>query len=207
MEIIQNWKQTTANLYKAVQIFTWSGIAYSVFNFFADMGDVADTFSSIMSGQSSSFGFWDALVIIAAIAIIYGYWLFIKSLDIFKGQVNAADSSKVQSIRTSTLLMIIGTVLCVIPFLGLIGGIINLIAWIMLLMAYMNLKQSATFPQKAREGASKLFVAMLLNLIGWVIGLIPIIGGIVKLVLAVIAFFMVLKGWRMISESDEPALN
>lgn len=202
-----SWKQTTANLYKAVMIYTFAAIAAAIFGFIGSLGSAASAFADLAEGNlpGGGFGFWDVLEIVATVALIYGYWLFIKSLDIFKGLVNPADAPRIGSIRTATILSIVGAIVACIPLLGLVGGIVNLIAWILLLIAYSNLKNSTTLPEGARRGMSKLFTAMILGIIGWVIGLIPLVGGAIETILEIVAFFIVLSGWKSVSESEEPA--
>lgn len=208
-EILNTWKQTTADLYKAVRIYTWAAVAAAIFSYIGSIGDTASTFAALAQGNLSGggFGFWDVLDILATVAIVYGYWLFIKSLDIFKDLVNTMDAPRIGSIRTATILSIVGVIVACIPLLGFVGSILNLIAWILLLLAYSNLKNSVTFPEGGRRGASKLYTAMILGIIGWVIGLIPLIGGIFETILEIIAFFMVLSGWKSISESEEPVVK
>ncbi len=62
-----------------------------------------------------------------------------------------------------------------------------------------------TLPEGARRGMSKLFTAMILGIIGWVVGLIPLVGGVIETILEIVAFFIVLSGWKSVSESEEPA--
>lgn len=201
-----SWKQTTADLYNAVKIYVFAGIAVAIFGYIGSLSDAASTLASLAEGNLSGggFGLWDVLEILATLAIIYGYWLFIQSLDRFKGLVNAADAPRIGSIRTATILMIIGAVVACIPFIGIVGGILNLVGWIMLLIAYSNLKNSVTFPEGARNGMSKLFTAMILGIVGWVLGLIPLIGGILAMILEIVAFFIILSGWKSVSLSEEP---
>ncbi len=202
-----SWKQTTGDLYKAVKIYTFAGIAATIFGFIASIGSAASALISMTGGSGGGFGVWNVLDILATVAVIYGYWLFIKSLDIFKQQVNPADAPRVGSIRTATILSIVGAIVACIPMLGFVGGILNLIAGIMLLIAYANLKNSVTFPEGARRGMSKLFTAMILGIIGWVIGLIPLVGGVIETILEIIAFVLILLGWKNVSESEEPAVK
>ena len=201
-----SWKQTTADLYKAVMIYTFAAIAASIFGFIGTIGSAASAVASFAGGNLSGggFGIWDILEILATVAVIYGYWLFIKSLDIFKQLVNPADAPRIGSIRTATILSIVGAIVACIPVIGFVGGILNLIAWILLLIAYANLKNSVTFPEGARRGMSKLFTAMILGIIGWVIGLIPLVGGIIETILEIVAFVNVLLGWKNVSMSEEP---
>lgn len=206
MEQTQNWQQTTSALYKSVLIYTLAGILSSIFSFISSVTGTVSTISSIMGGDSgSSFGLWDILSIVAALAILYGYWLFLKSLGIFQGLVNPADAPQVKTLKTSTIIMIVAAVLSVIPIIRIAGGILYVIAWIMLIIAYAKLKNSATFPELARKGTSKLFIAMILDVIGWVIGLIPIIGPIIKAILSIIAFILMILGWQSIAKSEQPA--
>lgn len=203
----QSWKQTTENLYKAVLIYTVAGIASTVFTFILAISATASVIAAFSSGEisTSGFGLWSILNVVATVAIVYGYWNFIKSLDLFKGMVNPVDAPRIGSIRTATILSLVGVVLACIPIIRIVGGIINLIAWIMLLMAYSNLKDSVTFPEGARRGASKIFVAMILGVIGWLVGWIPIVGSVIALILSIVAFFLIIMGWKCISESDAPA--
>ena len=203
----QSWKQTTANLYKAVLIYTVAGIASSVFSFILAITATASVIAALSSGEVSTggLGLWSLLNIAATVAIVYGYWLFIKSLDLFKGMVDPLDAPRIGSIRTATILSLVGVVLACIPLIGIVGGIINLVAWIMLLIAYSNLKDSATFPEGARKGASKIFVAMILGVIGWGVGWIPIVGSVIALILSIVAFCMILTGWKCIADSEAPA--
>lgn len=202
---MSTWKQTTEGLYKAVLLYTIGGIASSVFAYLGGLGKTAAGINALMGNGGSAFGIWDILGIVAAVAIIYGYWKFFTGLKDFKNQVNPADAPYIQKISTCTIIMMVATVLAVIPVVGLLGGIANLVAWIILLLAYNSLKKSATFPATARQGASKLFLAMILDIVGIVIGIIPVIGGITKAILAIIAFIFVLQGWKAISLSEEPA--
>lgn len=207
----QLWKTTTGNLYKAVLIFTWAAIAVAVVGFIGGLVGVASSVVSIANGGSggSGFGFWDALKLLASLALIYGYWLFLQSLEVFTGLVHADDRAAVGSLRTGTIVMIVGVLICCIPFLGVagsvVGGIVKIVAWVLLLLAYAKLKESATFPEKARTGAKKIYTAMLLSVIAIVVALIPLLGALVALVLSVIAFVMTLSGWKCISQSEEPA--
>lgn len=201
-----SWKQTTAALYKSVQIYAWGGVAAAIFGFICSMNSAADAFSALSTGgmPSGGFGLWDVLHMLATLAVVYGYWLFMKGINLFKTQVHSADAPRVGSIYTATILALIGAVLACIPVISIVGGLLNLIAWIMLLIAYSGLKNSTTFPEMARRGASKLFVAMILGVIGGVLGIIPIVGGVINMILSLIAFFMMLAGWKCIAQSDEP---
>lgn len=198
---LTSWSQTTANLYKAVQLFTWCAIAGAVIDVIGGLSDVAEFAQS----GSIGFGFWDILGIAATAGVVYGYWLFLQSIDIFKGLVNPADVEAVGKIRLSTLLTIIGSIVALFPVIGIAGNITVFVGWVILFLAYSTLKGSQTLPATAVKGVQKLYTATILCLIGWVVAFIPLLGAFATLILTVIAFFMTLKGWQIISTSEEPA--
>ncbi len=85
MENVQHtWKQTTAELYKAVLIFTLAGVAVSVFAFILSITATVDVVAALNSGDrliGRGYGVWNILSVVATVAVLYGYWLFIRGSD------------------------------------------------------------------------------------------------------------------------------
>ena len=192
------WKTITGNLYKGVQIQIWCNIAAAVFALIGVLtiaGDIAsgDLFGALVWDT------WDTLGLIANLGAIYGFWVFFSNLKPWQAIVAQEDAKAVGNIYTATLLQMIAIVLTYIPFVGLVAGILNIIAWVMLLIAYSNLKNSATFP--AKEGAGKIFTAMILSVVGAIIAWIPIIG-LIGSFLAIVALVMTLNGWKAIANAE-----
>lgn len=196
-----SWKTVTGNLYKGVLIQVWCNIAAAIFAFIAVISAVGDLASGDLFG-AVAWGFWDWMELAASIGALYGFWVFFSNINPWKALVANEDAKAVGNIYTATMLQMIAIVLAFIPFVGIVGIILNIVAWFMLLLAYSNLKNSATFPAGAKQGASKIFTAMILNLIALVIGWIPIIG-IIGSILSIIAFFMTLSGWKCIANSEQ----
>lgn len=196
-----SWKTVTGNLYKGVLIQVWCNIAAAIFAFIAVISAVGDLASGDLFG-AVAWGFWDWMELAASIGALYGFWVFFSNINPWKALVANEDAKTVGNIYTATMLQMIAIVLAFIPFVGIVGIILNIVAWFMLLLAYSNLKNSATFPAGAKQGASKIFTAMILNLIALVIGWIPIIG-IIGSILSIIAFFMTLSGWKCIANSEQ----
>jgi hypothetical protein len=102
-------------------------------------------------------------------------------------------------VRTAFILAVVAVVLDCLPLPGIIGGIVYLIAVILLLVGYNKLKNSSTFP--GGKGASVLFVAMILIVVGWVLDFIPLIGDWLEALLTIIAYIMTLSGWNKIKNA------
>ena len=192
------WKTVTGNLYKGVQIQIWCNIAAAVFAFIGVLSAIGDMASGDIFG-AIVWDVWDYLGLIASIGALYGFWVFFSNIKPWQAIVAGEDAKAIGNIYTATLLQMIAIVLGFIPFLGLVGGILNIIAWFMLLMAYSSLKNSNTFP--AKEGAGKIFTAMILSLVGAIIAWIPFIGFIGR-ILAIVALVMTLNGWKAIANAE-----
>ena len=196
-----SWKTVTGNLYKGVLIQVWCNIAAAIFAFIAVISAVGDLASGDLFG-AVVWGFWDWMELVASIGALYGFWVFFSNINPWKALVANEDAKAVGNIYTATMLQMIAIVLAFIPFVGIVGVILNIVAWFMLLLAYSNRKNSATLPAGAKQSASKIFTAMILNLIALVIGWIPLIG-IIGSILSIVAFFMTLSGWKCIANSEQ----
>jgi cellulose synthase/poly-beta-1,6-N-acetylglucosamine synthase-like glycosyltransferase len=75
-------------------------------------------------------------------------------------------------------------------------------------MGYSALKNSATFPTAAREGAGKIFNAIIISLIGGFVAgifilLVPVIS-IIAYAAVIYAWILQLQGWALIAKSEAP---
>lgn len=146
---------------------------------------------------------------ILEVVYILGLILFIIALTHFGAILDHEDSQSIGNIRTGASLNLIGVGLTLIPFMGWVGGILNILGWVLMLVGYMSLKNSVSFPAKARKGASNLFLAMIISLIGGIVmlifGWIPIIRlvvGLIVFAVYAIAFVLMLSGWINIKDAD-----
>lgn len=202
MENVQNtWSTVTKSIYKAVLLYVWAGIAAAIFPIFAELGDVADMASGDVAG-AMIWGIWDILGLIASLAIVAGYVLFYIGLNKWRGVADAADAQAINKLRIAALLTMIAVLVAYIPGLGWIAApILELVAVILMLMGYSALKKSTTVPEGAAKGAGKLYKAQILTIVAVVVGWIPVLGWIAAPILDLVAFFMVLGGWKAIANS------
>ena len=207
---VQTWSKVTKSIFTGVLLYSVATVAYAIFNPIANLAGAVDSVASF-AGESVNTGS-SALSLLCYLflaGIVAGYVLFLLGLGNFSKVVNAQDGAAVGKVRTGTILVLIGVVVGAlpIPVLSWLGELaLCVIGYIMMLMGYSSLKASSTFPAKARSGASLLFIAMILIIIGEVLGLIPFAGGFIEMPLDVIAFIMVLIGWSSIKNADPAAL-
>lgn len=193
-----NSLKTTKSIYNGVLLYSLCGIAKSI----VDPIAAASSAAAMFSGSSSGGGAFSVISLLLALAIIAGYVLFFLGLSHFRTVVNTNDAPAVQKLYVATIISIVAYVCMCIPFMGLIGKILSLVAFIMMLLGFSALKKSATFPADGRNGASKLFIAMILSVVGVVLGWIPLIGGVLSAILGIVGFILTILGWKKVAYAD-----
>ena len=190
-------------MYKSVLIYSLAGILGAVLAVIAALATLGSAMEGDLMGAADSAEALDMIVMIVNILVLGGYALFFVYAGKFRDLLSGDDANAAGSLRNAHLILAIGTLLCLlpIPFVEYIAGIIEIIAWFMLLSAYGKLMNSTSLPELAAAGMKKLRKAMLLSVVGAIIALIPFIG-IVGGILSLIAFFMTLKGWSMVAKSE-----
>lgn len=153
MEINANvWKSSTSKVFNGVLLFSLSGI----------VGGIV----AAIAAFSGSLGAALWVAVLAGLATILGYVLYIMGLGQFQSVLEPQDAAAVSKVKTAAILLIIGAgvsiILSLVPFLGtvvgsIISGILNIIGCILCVMAFSTLKKSTTFPASARGGVSSLY--------------------------------------------------
>ena len=127
-----------------------------------------------------------------------------------QGILQGEDASAIDKVKLAAILLIIGACVSVlfsiVPLLGtivgsIISGILNIVGCILCVMAFAQLKKSTTFPATALSGVSKLYVAYLLNLIGYGL-MLTVILAVVAPILNLVAFIMILIGWAGVKNAQ-----
>ncbi|GEM_PF-528148 len=187
------WKQSTAYIF-------WGVLAYEVLGIVSGIVASVESASNLMSllrggGGSPSIG-----TILCSIGVIAGYVFFFLGIMKFSGAVDEKDVPYINKIKKAVICALCGAAFGMIPAFGaIIGWIFNLVAQILFLIAYNNLRKSTTFP--SLEGAQKLFVASVLSLVGACLSFIPAVNPI----LSFISMIFMLIGWNKIRTAELPA--
>lgn len=210
---MNSWKEATGWLYKSVLISALAGIigavaaVFSVFNTVSNAAGAAakghggDALQAVSDGANTL----DTITLITGIVSIACTVIFLVYITKLIDLVNAADKDAVSKIRLANVIAIVGSIfVAFVPSLGIVAFIINVVAWVILFMAYGSLKNSSTFPAEAAKGMGRLRTAMILSIIGALVALIPFIGFIGGLV-SLFAFIWNILGWKRVANSDAPA--
>ncbi len=202
-----NWAQVTANIFMGVLIYQIGGILYGLLDAINTVSTGIGHLQSLADRGTFDFsiGVLDVLVWVVGIGVICGYVIFLMGLGQWKPMLKEGDAKAVGQIWLGVILGLAATVFDMIPWFGWFAGLIYIASFILMLLGYNALKSSVTFPEPGKSGANKLFIAMILMLVGAVIGFIPIVGDFIEIVLDIVAFFMVLAGWKAIKNTPAPA--
>ena len=190
------WKTSTSKIFSGVLLFSLSGIVGGLF--------------AVILALSGSLGAALWIGVLTGIATILGYVLYLMGLGELQGILQGEDASAIGKVKLAAILLIIGACVSVlysiVPLLGtivgsIISGILNIVGCILCVMAFAQLKKSTTFPATALSGVSKLYVAYLLNLIGYGL-MLTVILAVVAPILNLVAFIMILIGWAGVKNAQ-----
>lgn len=209
---LQIWAQKTKTIWIGVLLYAIGGIVYGIV---AGLSSAASTASDLMSmaGMSSGgggVGFITVLEYLLLAAVIVGYVMYILGLGKFREILDAPDATAIGKVYIGAILSAASYVWMLFGFWGWVSSVLNIVAFVFMLLGFMALKNSSTFPAKARKGASNLFISMIIGLIASVVALllgwIPVVGGLIPGILNLIAFIMVFVGWAQIKNADPAVL-
>lgn len=200
---VQMWSTTTKSIFMGVLIYSICNVLYSIFDMIESFTGTASMVQGFMSGSyDSGIGFIDIMCYITLAGIVVGYVFYLRGLIDFGKILDLPDANAIKNVRIGVILGIVATVVDFIPLMGWVAGIIIIVAWILMILGFNALKASSTFPPTGRKGASRLFVTMILGLVGAILGFIPLVGGIFEFIISIIVFFMILSGWGAIKNSS-----
>ena len=197
------WTESTKKIFTGVLVYSVAGVIHSVVEPINSLMSGLSSVASFASGGQESFGGGlQIFMYLLLAAIVGGYFLYFTGLTSFAKILEEEDANAVIRIRLGALLMMIAALVSAFLW-GLLGGIVYLIGFVLMMLGFSHLKKSTSFPEKARVGASRLFLAMVLAIVGAVIGLIPFVGAIIEALLSIVSFIFVLMGWVAIKNADQ----
>ena len=160
------------NIYKNAMVFGIAGAVGALFNILVGwIGDICD---------------------VAVIAGFIGFFVRIKELG---EHSTPEDAVALKKLQLSCLLYIIGLGVRTIPVIGWIfGPIVMIVAFVFMLLGYMSLKNSSTFPYKG--AMSMPFIAAIIGIVASIFKIIPVIGTTVGNILLIPTFILLLLGWK-----------
>ncbi|MDR2562908.1 MAG: hypothetical protein LBC98_03085 [Prevotellaceae bacterium] len=197
------WTETTKKIFFGVLLYSIAGILHSIVAPVSSLiGSMSDMASFASGGKESVGDGLQIFVYLLLAGIVGGYILYFIGLTAFAKILDKDDGKAVLNVRLGAILMMIAAVVSELAS-SIAGGIIYLIGFIIMMLGFSKLKKSSSFPTKATKGASKLFVAMVLAIIGAIVGLIPLVGAVIEGILDIISFILILSGWATIKNAGQ----
>lgn len=196
------WNKRTSQAYAGTVINVAASILSVIVGFFVGLSAVG----SALTGDDTGFGFSVVLLALVGLLALAGAIVFFFGIMGLKdAAVGETDAPAFNKIFIAAILSICGSLVSILPIpilSTIIAGCLELAAVILYLIAYSNLKSSATlaaFSPNAVNGFGKLFVAEILYLVAIVICLIPLIGAIIGGILEIVAFVFTFIGWKKVA--------
>lgn len=201
------WRVQAGAVLNGLLFLTLAGLVGNIFEAIGSADEQVDLARSFMNGDLSD-NFkpdgWDMASWMMMLLEVFGYILYYNGLKQFAKIQDTQDAACILNVRTGTILTMVGIIIGHIPMLGWLPKLILVIVgFVKMLQGYKGLKNSSSFP--ATNGAATLHSALILQLIGILIGLLPVFGDIIESIIDIIVFFMIIDGWRTIKNTVPPA--
>lgn len=136
----------------------------------------------------------------ASLTAIFGLILFFMGLKKLQEGVDEAGKGATKMLIISAILGIVGLVFDIIPLLGIIASIIFIVAFVFELIGFLRLKTSDSIGEAGKGGVKLLVIAMILAIVQSVLGILPLVGGIIGTVISLVTIVLVFFGWLKIQE-------
>ncbi|MDR1863996.1 MAG: hypothetical protein LBR08_00300 [Bacteroidales bacterium] len=199
---VESWSIQTGKIFKGILLFSLAGIVYSIVDPIESLVGTVDTLSSVSGGGGVAGSGVLSFISYALLALIaIGYVLTLMGLGGFRNVLSDVDSDAVGKIRMGFILALVAVGVDFFPLTGWIVGVLNIIAFILMLVGYSALKESGSFPTQARGGAFTLFVAMILLIVGEVLDFIPLVGDYFNALFHLVSYILLLMGWAKIKNT------
>ena len=178
------WEKVTKDLYTAVLIIAGCTILGAIFGLL-DLLQVP--FTGVLDLILSIGG----AVVTVWFCILLGHWQKVADPN---------DVPAIKKLWLYSLLGIIAAVVDVIPLMGWVAGILEIVAFVFFFLGVSALKKSTTLPENALNGAKKLHLVAILLLVGAVVGIIPLLGA-VEGIIAIVAWVLNILAWKKIANA------
>lgn len=132
---------------------------------------------------------------ICDVVVVAGFMGFLLRINDLAEKSSAEDASALNKLKLGALLYIVGIGVRMIPAIGwILGPIVLIVAFVFMLLGYMALKKSASFPFKDAMGLP--FIAAIIGIVAAVFKIIPVVGTTIGNILLIAVFILLLLGWK-----------
>lgn len=207
---IQNSTQSVTTVIKGLTIYIVASIVSSVVKIIAvlmNLGTIMCAASTgDMGGAIASLGFTAIITLIVGLAVLYGIWLYYSGLQQFAPELDEVGTKAVGNLSNAALLMLIAQILTMVGiFVPIIGSVIAMIlviiAFVLNIVGYSALRNSASLNSLGQDGAKQLFTGFICAIIAVCVSWIPVLGWIAAIVLNILYWVYLFKGWGKIRQS------
>lgn len=196
MEKNQMWKESVNKAFYGFLTYTLlSGIVGGIVAMTAGAAGVA----SILNGGGGGALLGPVIVGILALAGYVYYFLGIKGMK--ESAVGTSMEEGTAKLYTGALVCLVGAIVSIIPGIKFIGGIVDIVGFVLMMIAFNKLRQLSLSPLAAK-GAQQLWLMMVLSLVSAVLGIIPVVGNILSTILSLVILVLSFLGWKNFSNSE-----
>lgn len=158
--------------------------------------------ANIISALGSVLGLVPFLGMFLNLAEVAAYVVFILGLVAMK---NAAVGTSVEAgtkrIFIGAIVLVVGAFVDILPVISMIAWIVTLAGFLLMWTGYGMLKNNAA-DANAQFAGNKLALSSLLGAIAALVGILPLVGGVLEFILLVVVLVFAYQGWKALANSE-----
>ena len=190
---LQIWKSETQKIF-------WSIIALGIIVLLAFLMPLVDPVAAAKGAVGYSMP-WYTILFSIIVAGVYGFMFW--SANQIASILKEADAKCFKFIAYAFCVQAVASLLGLIPSAGgIISTLCAIGACVLLILAYKDLKESASMPELARGAANLLFIGAILALVANVLSFIPKAGPIIGFIIMIAVFVLEIIGWARFMKAE-----
>lgn len=209
---VRNWRKVTKAVYGSVLLATISGmvaVVLSGISYWHHGGDL-----SVLGSLGTNL--FTITLWIAHLMFIAGTFLYFMNIGSMRALVSGKDTIALGHIRVGLALVLLASVIVLFHIPQWRGSvwiavILNIAAYVVIIVGFATLKKSEIMSVKARLGFKNIFIAMILCTLGAILFMlfswIPYAGvvfSVIACTLIVVGCVMIISGWNSVRNALPP---
>lgn len=136
-----------------------------------------------------------------ALVAIAGFVLFYVGLGNLALGLDETGRKAAGLLKIAAMVGAVGGLIDLIPLMGWLAGLLYIVAFVLEVVGFMQLKNAPSLGYEGQSGVSQLIVANILAVIAALLGIMPMVGGFLASFLYLGVVALLLSGWLKVQRA------
>ncbi len=202
-------QQTISQIRKGLTLYIVFSLVASIITAISLVTAMISGVAAVATGSASLGAMAIVMMIIPTVLyvlVIFGLYVYYGGLKGFATHLDEVGAKAVNNLALGAMFMIIATLCSVVAIyvpliFSIIAVLVSIAAFVFNILGYSALGKSTSLNELGKAGAKQLFNGFIMAIIAAVVVFIPVLGGIAALVLNILYWVYLFKGWAKVRDS------